>query len=214
MLRARSGRIILISSVVGLSGQAGQANYAASKAGLVGFARSLARELGSRSITVNVVAPGPIDTDMTAALSDDLKRQMTERRPARPLRHPRRGRRHSVVPRLARGRVHHRGRHPGRRWPRHGPLALHQPLDQGAPRGRRAVRSVPEVRGGGAVGARGQGRPEARFAEDLEADSLDLVELVMALEEEFGITVPEEDLEGIRPSARPTTWWSESFEVV
>jgi 3-oxoacyl-[acyl-carrier protein] reductase len=79
MLRARSGRIILLSSVVGLMGQAGQANYAASKAGLVGFARSLARELGSRSITVNVVAPGPIDTEMTAVLSDDLKRQMTER---------------------------------------------------------------------------------------------------------------------------------------
>jgi 3-oxoacyl-[acyl-carrier protein] reductase len=79
MLRARTGRIILISSVVGLMGQAGQANYAASKAGLVGFARSLARELGSRSITVNVVAPGPIETDMTAVLSDDLKRQMTER---------------------------------------------------------------------------------------------------------------------------------------
>jgi 3-oxoacyl-[acyl-carrier protein] reductase len=79
MLRARSGRIILLSSVVGLMGQAGQANYAASKAGLVGFARSLARELGGRSITVNVVAPGPIDTDMTAVLSDDLKRQMTER---------------------------------------------------------------------------------------------------------------------------------------
>ena len=79
MLRARSGRIILISSVVGLTGQAGQANYAASKVGLVGFARSMARELGSRSITVNVVAPGPIETDMTAVLSDDLKRQMTER---------------------------------------------------------------------------------------------------------------------------------------
>jgi 3-oxoacyl-[acyl-carrier protein] reductase len=81
MLRARRGRIILLSSVAGLSGQAGQANYAASKAGLVGMARSLARELGSRSITVNVVAPGPVETDMTAVLSDDLKRQMTERTP-------------------------------------------------------------------------------------------------------------------------------------
>ena len=71
MLKARTGRIILMSSVVGLLGQAGQSNYAASKAGLVGFARSLARELGSRSITVNVVAPGPVATDMTAALTDD-----------------------------------------------------------------------------------------------------------------------------------------------
>lgn len=71
MLKARSGRIVLMSSVVGLLGSAGQANYAASKAGLVGFARSVARELGSRSITVNVVAPGPVSTDMTAALGDD-----------------------------------------------------------------------------------------------------------------------------------------------
>jgi len=77
MLRARSGRIVLISSVVGLLGSAGQSNYAASKAGLVGFARSLARELGSRSITVNVVAPGPVETDMTAALGEKRLAELT-----------------------------------------------------------------------------------------------------------------------------------------
>lgn len=77
MLRARRGRIILMSSVVGLLGSAGQANYAASKAGLVGLARSLARELGSRSITVNVVAPGPVATDMTSALGDERLAQLT-----------------------------------------------------------------------------------------------------------------------------------------
>jgi 3-oxoacyl-[acyl-carrier protein] reductase len=70
MIRARKGRIILISSVVATLGSAGQTNYAASKAGLIGFARSLARELGSRNVTVNVVAPGFVTTDMTAVLSE------------------------------------------------------------------------------------------------------------------------------------------------
>ncbi len=73
MLRLRRGRIVFISSVVGLLGSAGQVNYAASKSGLVGMARSIARELGSRSITANVVAPGFIETDMTGVLGDDQK---------------------------------------------------------------------------------------------------------------------------------------------
>lgn len=77
MLRARAGRIIFMSSVVALLGSAGQANYAASKAGLVGLARSLARELGSRSITVNVVAPGPVETDMTATLGEKRIAELT-----------------------------------------------------------------------------------------------------------------------------------------
>ncbi|MBF4764830.1 beta-ketoacyl-ACP reductase [Nocardioides islandensis] len=73
MMRLRRGRIIFISSVVGLLGSGGQVNYAASKAGLVGMARSIAREYGSRGITANVVAPGFVETDMTETLSDDLK---------------------------------------------------------------------------------------------------------------------------------------------
>ena len=77
MMRARWGRIILIGSVVGSVGQAGQANYAASKAGLVGMARSFAREFASRGITVNVIAPGPIATDMFAAVSDEMREAVT-----------------------------------------------------------------------------------------------------------------------------------------
>ena len=73
MLRMRRGRIIFVSSVVGLLGSAGQVNYAASKSGLVGMARSIARELGSRSITANVVAPGFVETDMTGVLTDEQK---------------------------------------------------------------------------------------------------------------------------------------------
>jgi NAD(P)-dependent dehydrogenase (short-subunit alcohol dehydrogenase family) len=82
MLRKRWGRMIFISSVVAMSGSAGQVNYAASKSGLIGLARSLARELGSRSITANVVLPGFITTDMTDALPDDVREQALSRIPS------------------------------------------------------------------------------------------------------------------------------------
>ncbi|HSN06942.1 MAG TPA: 3-oxoacyl-ACP reductase FabG [Candidatus Angelobacter sp.] len=77
MVRLRRGRLVFVSSVVGLLGSAGQANYAASKAGLVGVARSLARELGGRGITANVVTPGFVDTDMTAVLSDERRAEIS-----------------------------------------------------------------------------------------------------------------------------------------
>jgi 3-oxoacyl-[acyl-carrier protein] reductase len=82
MLKARFGRIILVSSVVGLLGSAGQVNYSASKSGLVGLARSVTRELGSRGITANVVAPGFIETDMTAELSEELQQSYIKSIPA------------------------------------------------------------------------------------------------------------------------------------
>jgi 3-oxoacyl-[acyl-carrier protein] reductase len=87
-VKQRSGRIINVASIIGLIGNAGQANYAASKAGLIGFTQSIAKELGSRNITVNALAPGFIETDMTAALSAELKAELLKKIPLNSLGQP------------------------------------------------------------------------------------------------------------------------------
>ena len=88
MMKAKSGRIISIASVVGVTGNPGQANYAAAKAGIIGFSKSLAREIGSRGVTVNVVAPGFIDTDMTKALPDEQRQALVGQIPLQALGEP------------------------------------------------------------------------------------------------------------------------------
>jgi 3-oxoacyl-[acyl-carrier protein] reductase len=108
MMKARRGRIVNIGSVVGLMGNPGQANYCAAKAGLVGFTRALAREVGSRGITVNAVAPGFIETDMTAGLSGEEQRSAWKSRSRWSVSARGRHCRHGAVPVLAGSRLHHR----------------------------------------------------------------------------------------------------------
>ena len=107
MVKQRSGRIINITSVVGQAGNAGQANYAASKAGLIGFTKALALEVASRNITVNAVAPGLIETDMTRAISEGAHEAWADADPAQAAGHARRRRLGGSVPRVGRGIVYY-----------------------------------------------------------------------------------------------------------
>ena len=117
MLKAHAGRIINMSSVSGQAGQMGQANYSSSKAGLIGLTKATAREVASRGITCNAVAPGFIVTELTKDLPEALQDQIKAATPLGPLRHGRGHRQRGHVPRLGRSRLHHRPGPGGRRRP-------------------------------------------------------------------------------------------------
>ena len=118
MMRRRYGRIINITSVVGVTGNPGQANYCASKAGMIGFSKSLAQEIATRNVTVNCVAPGFIESAMTDKLNDKQKEAIMGAIPTQAHGHGRRSRRRRRLSRLRRGRLRHRPDHPRQR--RHG----------------------------------------------------------------------------------------------
>ena len=119
MIKRRRGSIVSISSVVGRRGNAGQVNYSAAKAGLIGLTKSLAREVASRNVRVNAVAPGYIETDMTAALSEAARKALIDADPAGPHRQPRDGGRRGGLPGRRLGLVHHGSGAAGRRRSRH-----------------------------------------------------------------------------------------------
>ena len=217
MMKARHGRIINIASVVGASGNAGQANYAAAKAGVVGFTKSLAQEIGSRNITVNCVAPGFIDTDMTRALTDAQRQALLGQIPLGRLGAPEDIARAVVFLASPQAALHHgrdaarQRRHvhgltigpalpaPGRKPRRSGKIPRFSQYR--LPLGRSCMENI-EQRVKKIVAEQlgvneGEIKNESSFVDDLGADSLDTVELVMALEEEFETEIPDEEAEKI-----------------
>ncbi len=215
MMKRRWGRIINVSSVVGMMGNAGQANYAASKAGLIGFSKSLARELGSRSITVNVVAPGYIQTAMTENLPEASREELHRLDRAQAAGHGGGHRLGGALPGERRGGVRHRphAQRIGRAVYLEEFDGLWADLYVRTPGRVRAEPANPRmVKEGRSMAVAERVKSiiveqlgvdeeevtlEASFTDDLGADSLDIVELVMAFEEEFGIEIPDEEAEKI-----------------
>ena len=221
MMKQRYGRIISITSVVGASGNPGQANYAAAKAGVAGMTRALARELGSRNITVNCVAPGFIETDMTAQLPDEQQKALLVQIPLGHLGKPA-----DIAHAVAYLASPQAAYVTGQELHVNGGMYMAEPcIDD---KSSRIVRTA--VGSGSQLSSRLKSRihlqpfegtmsdiearvkkiiaeqlgveesqvtNEKAFVADLGADSLDTVELVMALEDEFGIEIPDEDAEKI-----------------
>ena len=221
MSRQRRGRIVNISSVVGQMGNAGQIDDASAKAGLIGLTKSAAKELAGRNVTVNAVAPGFVETDMTAALPDDVRAGLRGGHSAQTPRHPAGHRRHGGLSGLAGSRIHHRAGH--RRQRRHvllisadsGPALCRMPLQPCRGRmGREPYSSKPKNKTGRIsprplknrlkkiimeqLATAEEVKPEASFVEDLGADSLDLTELIMAMEEAFDVEIADDDAQDLK----------------
>ena len=196
MLKARGGKIINISSVVGLMGNAGQTNYAASKAGMIGFTKSLAKEVASRGICVNCIAPGFIQTSMTDVLTDAQKEAILKQVPMGRLGSPEEIANAAVF--LASSLVRLYDRTSADRRRRNGHVILNfetvketmlmSSLEKDV------IDIVVEQLGVDAADV----TLEKSFIEDLNADSLDLTELIMTFEERFGFEISEEDAEKLK----------------
>jgi acyl carrier protein len=193
MMKRRAGRIINITSVVGLTGNKGQANYAASKAGLIGLTKSVAKEYAARGVLANCVAPGFIETDMTAALPSRRGRHCRGHR-AGEAGPAGRHRRRRALPGVRSRVLHHRAG-PGR-GRRDGHLARPPLLFEDDMSN--VEEKVKDIIAEELGVEREKLTPEASFMEDLGADSLDTVELVMAFEKEFDIDIPDEEAEKLR----------------